>query len=179
MAGEVVAQPVPAPDEPPTEHEREEAERARRRAQIVALVVVFGVLLAGVLYLTRDTGNDDNSLAGAPFVTNFVVSWRQDDQANVYTVDAVDPQDDPLTYVWTASVGGCGTFQAEGQQAVWTHAPRPGDGCLRKGKSADGGLKGTVTVVISDGTFDCTVVYPGGSAMGTMAYPSTCVRRSS
>jgi hypothetical protein len=178
MAGEVVTRTATAPEEPPARDPREEAERARRRAKITALVVALGTLIAIILYVTRAAGSEDHSLAGAPYVTNFVVSWRDGDQASVYTVDAVDPDEDPLTYQWNADVAGCGAFAAEGQQAIWTHPPGAGDTCVRHGTTPDGGIRGSISVVISDGTFDCTVVYRGGSGMGTLAYPADCVRRT-
>ena len=177
MAGEVVTQPAPAPEVPPVRDRREEEERARRRAKIVALVVALGTLIAIILYMTRDAGSDDDSLAGAPYVTSFVVSWRDGDQASVYTVDAVDPTEEPLTYQWNADVAGCGAFAAEGQQAIWTHPPGAGDTCVRHGTTPDGSIAGSISVVISDGTFDCTVVWTNGSRMGTMANPAECVRR--
>jgi hypothetical protein len=142
---------------------------------VILLVILVLGLVIGAFAILRPKGDPD-PLAGAPFVTNFVASWRSDDQSTVWTVDAVDPQDDPLTYEWIPAVHGCGTFTAHENEGVWTHPRGAGDTCLRKGKTPDGGIDGSVVVIISDGTFNCTVSYRQGSLMGSMAYPATCVR---
>lgn len=158
----------------------EEAEErgVRRRAALVVLLVSLGTLLALALYFWPEGDDVDHSLDGAPFVTNFVVGWRDSDQASVYTVDAVDPQGDELTYTWDVRVGDCGTLVAEGPEAVWTHPKGADPDCRPTSESPDGGMSGQIAVVISDGTFDCRVVYRKGSTMGTMAYPATCVRKA-
>ena len=164
---------VPPP--PPTDDL--EDRRVRRRAMLIALVVSLGSLLAIVLYLWPDGDKTDHSLDGAPFVTNFVVGWRDLDQANVYSVDAVDPQGDELTYTWDIQVGNCGTLATAGPEAVWTHPKGSDSDCVSTATTPDGSMPGQIAVVISDGIFDCRVVYREGSKMGTMAYPATCVRK--
>jgi hypothetical protein len=165
-----------AAEEPPAAASRDDEGRPGDKRRAVAMLLVLGVgLVIGAFLLLRP--HDRDEMAGAPFVTSFVASWRPEDEATVWTVDAVDPQDDALTYEWRPSVDGCGTFSYDGPVAVWFH-PRgvAGDTCRRTTTTPDGGIAGSVTVVISDGTFNCTVAYRKGSAMGSMAYPATCVR---
>lgn len=77
----------------------------------------------------------------------------------VYSVRAEDPDGDGLTFAWSKTGTSCGTFQADGNIATWSHPEPP---CPEERAHP-----ARITVVVSDGHGNrIRAVYPHGSAAG-------------
>jgi len=93
-----------------------------------------------------------------PAVTKFEATFAR--PTTTYVVTATDPDRDTLSYTWKKS-RACGEQKADGAKYDWIHPDddEDPDACPEEPIHA-----GTITVVVGDGRFDCTVVYRGGSA---------------
>ncbi len=85
-----------------------------------------------------------------------------------YDVLAVDPDGDTLTYRWTKTKErDCGDLTGANTDTFkWSHPHPP---CPHEDVHP-----GTIRVVVSDGSFRCSAVYPYGSAPGTGPEPEPC-----
>lgn len=154
-----------------------------------------GSFLAGLLVAAwkRESDNDfasktgnthpyesynPNVLPRQPTVTPIGAVFIQADFATDYGVQATDPDNRKLTYKWTLTPPdkdpNCSKFAqvaAEPWRAIWQHGDQ--HGCNHTVTDPQGrGHPGTVTVVVSNGFFDCTATY-FGTETGTGPAP-TC-----
>lgn len=101
-----------------------------------------------------------------PNVSGIGATFDSQRHATDYEVSATDQDGDPITYAWSKSnERQCGEFTSNGNTATWNHAHPP---C-----PAEQTHPGTITVVVSDGHYDCIATYSGGSAPGT-GFPPEC-----
>ncbi|MHB8626218.1 MAG: YbbR-like domain-containing protein [Aggregatilineales bacterium] len=98
-------------------------------------------------------------------VTKFVAKFVQAEFATHYTVTAIDPDGQPLTYEWS-NTNGCGSFPpSTSAEAVWLHP----DSNLAGACPNEPIHKGTIKVVVSSTLGAKEIVqYFGGSGNGTM-----------
>lgn len=98
--------------------------------------------------------------------------------ATHYSVTATDAGGLPLTYRWSlvppAADPGCNHFSAQpDHSAIWKHGDQ--DGCNHLVQGPQGHL-GTVSLLVTDGRYDCTATYFGTNT-GTGA-PAACTALS-
>ncbi len=79
---------------------------------------------------------------------------------NYYSVEANDPDGDPLSFSWTLTdAGPCGAFfTSSGNTSEWRHDDE--EACPHDAAEHPG----TITVVVTDGSYEVTRVYTGGTA---------------
>lgn len=124
-------------------------------------------------------------------ITGFSATFDQSEFTTTYNVSARGKK---LSYKWTKVQSGkeCGLFTPDGARATWRHPHKsqmdpavPQDKWCEDAQQT-GGHKGTITVVVSDGTWSCTQTWPFGSlptqdvkeAGGTVPKP-VCIRTTS
>jgi hypothetical protein len=116
-----------------------------------------------------------------PSVTPIGAVFIQADFATYYGVTATDPAGRKLTYAWSLKPPdkdpNCKMFStpaAEPWRSVWYHGDQ--HGCNHLVTDPGGaGHPGTVTLVVSNGLFNCTLTY-FGTETGT-GPPPTCVAK--
>lgn len=119
------------------------------------LAVTVLLLLAPALSVPVTSQDGDH----APHVSR--IRSILDPPFNYYSVEVNDPDGDALTFTWSISeAGACGAYfgSSGGNRSEWRHDD-PED-CPHDASSHPG----TITVVVTDGTYDVTRVYEGGSA---------------
>lgn len=101
-------------------------------------------------------------------ITGFVATFDQSQFTTTYVVTARGKN---LAYKWAKAQTGktCGLFETDGARASWRHPHRsqadpkvPADKWCEDSQQA-GGHKGTITVVVTDGSSTCTQAWPFGS----------------
>jgi hypothetical protein len=95
---------------------------------------------------------------------------------STYTEDASIAPGDTVTYTWAKdNQRDCGKFgspETASNTATWWHPDAAGGGdCPNEDVHP-----GIITVTVSDGTWECTAVYPDGSAPGTGPAPQPCTQ---
>ena len=123
----------------------------------------------------------------APTVGPMLVTFDQSTYTTTYQLAVDDPDGDPVTVTWTLEPHeDCGVFESSGATATWTHPHEsqrplvpgfPEDRFCRDTTQQQSGHPGTITATVTDGSFECTLVYTGGSEEGTADGPGECVPR--
>ena len=119
----------------------------------------------------------------APTISPLVATLSDDKSETDYAITATSPAGRTLNYAWSlvpdADQPSCTNFD-EGtptpNAAVWQH-DGTSEGCNPQAALGASGYGGTVTVVVSDGVYNCTATYHGTNS-GTGPAPAPCTPRS-
>lgn len=129
------------------------------------MVTWLGILLAaGGLGGLGTAGAQDQ--ADLPDIENHMSARFDGNQfTTFYEVQpATDPNGRPLTYTWTKdSQRTCGRFSGSGTSASWYH-PHVESGVAGADCPEEDVHPGVITLLVSNGIWDCRVVYRAGSA---------------
>lgn len=132
------------------------------------------VVIVGVLVLPA--GGRPANAGGNPMPEVSVITAVFNKPSTTYSVVATDPLDDFLTYQWShTNARPCGNWtDPRAPTYTWNHPHRAlGGDCPEEEVHP-----GTITVVVSDGVWNCAAVYTKGSAPGPGDAPGTCVLKS-
>ncbi len=149
----------------------------KAHASVKTFLVIVRVLLFGTLALSvaapSFSGAGIAAGVAAPQLTPITATFYP--PITTYVEDATAAPGDRLTYTWTKDTQrDCGVFQqgATAQnQATWSHPDTAGGGNCPDEQFHPG----VITVVVTDGQWQCTATYPLGSAPGIGPTPPPCV----